>query len=82
MYKFSDLHKDQSIQKIQLEIQDNMATQTDLSGKADKTISIVTVLPKLTDLSDGDKKVYYDGTNYWKYERIGSQLFKTQITRV
>lgn len=80
--KFSKLHDDSEIRQYQQEIQDNLADKSEINSKKTKLIDIQKTEPKLTDMSDGDQKSYYDGTNYWKYERIGAKLFKTQLTEV
>ena len=80
--KFEKLHKDQELQNIQRQIQDNLADKSDLNEKKSKNKSFVTVEPKLTDMADGDELAYDDGTNFWIYRRIGSKLFKSQQTEV
>lgn len=82
MFKFSKLHHDPEIQKIQQESQDNFATRSDVSEKAGKAKSFVAAEPVLTNMSDGDRIPYDDGTNKWIYERIGAKLWKYQLTEV
>jgi len=81
-YKFSKKHKDLDIAKIQIEAEDNFATQDDLGDKYDKVTEITTVEPTLTDMQDGETRVYNDGTDIWRYYRVGSRLFKLQFTEV
>ena len=81
-YKFKKIHSDPEVSDIQREAEDNFATQNDLSDKENKIKDIQINAPELTDLSDGDKRVYFDGTNYWEYRRHGSKLLKVQLTLV
>jgi|PlaIllAssembly_1097288.scaffolds.fasta_scaffold168517_3 hypothetical protein len=81
-YKYSSLHKDKDIRNIQRETQDNFMSKSDGLEKADKVSSLITLAPVLTDLTDGQEKVYDDGTNVWIYKRVSSRLFKVQLTEV
>ena len=81
-YRYSKLHRDREIANIQIESQDNFATKLSLSEKYDKVVNIVTTEPKLADLANGETKVYNDGTNVWRYYRVGNRLFKMQLTEV
>lgn len=81
-YRFQKQNKDFEIQRIQTEIEDNFASNEALNEKQKVVKDVSTKEPTLEDLSDGEKKIYDDGTDQWKYERYGSQLFKTQITKV
>lgn len=81
-YRFQKKNADFNIGRMQEEIEDNLASNEDLDTKQLKVTDVITIEPTMNDLSDGEKKVYYDGTDTWKYERYGSQLFKTQITKV
>jgi len=79
-YKFNKTHQDKDIADIQRQTEDNFATKDDIDDKQKKVKDVTPSIPKLTDLVDGEKKIYDDGTNQWKYERYGARLFKTQIT--
>ena len=82
MKQFSELHKDESIRRMQQEIQDNAAGIDDLDTKTDKAKTLQKLEPKLIDLNDGDIKAYDDATNQYIYMRIGARLFKIQLTEV
>ena len=81
-YKFRKKAKDLDLQETVREIEDNFATRVDVNDKQAKVKSVNLAVPKLTELKDGEKKIYYDGTNRWKYERYGGELFRTQMTKV
>jgi len=53
------------------------ASQADI-----KIIAFKKTEPKLTEMKDGDKFAYDDGTNVWRYYRISGKLYKTQLTEV
>jgi len=80
--KFKKPHADRDIQEIQREIQDKLADKKDIETKEDKVVEVTRNAPSLTSLKNGDKRVYYDGTNYYRYYKIGTRLFKTQLTEV
>jgi len=81
-YKFRKKLKDPDIEQLVREIEDNLADQKDVDDKQKKVTGVGASIPNLTELKDGEKKIYYDGTNRWKYERYGGELFKTQMTKV
>lgn len=81
-FKFSKINRNPEIAKIQKEIQDNFGTQSEIEQKMSVVKDIKKSPPKVTTLKDGEKKYYDDGTNQWRYERIGGRLFKTQLTEV
>ena len=76
-YKFRKKLKDPDIEQLVREIEDNLATQGDVDDKYKKVKDIDTALPTLTNMEDGETKVYYDGSNYNRYYRVGAKLFKT-----
>jgi len=81
-FKFSFRHRDSEIANIQRETEDNFAVKSDVNNKYDKVTNIITAVPKLIDMADGETKIYDDGTNLWRYYRAGSRLFKIQLTEV
>lgn len=80
--KFSLRHPDNDVQKIQREIEDNLVDTSMLTGKSDKVTAFVTEEPLLTNMKNGQRIAYDDGTNKYIYERIGAKLFKYQLTEV
>lgn len=81
-YKFKKSHIDSDMQEIQREIEDNLATQNDVNDKYNKVKEIKKSAPKANDLSDGDTRVYDDGTNVYRYYKVGSRLFRQTLTEV
>jgi len=63
-------------------IQDNFATNDVVYNKDTKILKLSKTEPKLTELKDGDKDAFNDGSNVWRYYRIDGRLFKTQLTEV
>lgn len=78
-YKFTSIHKDPQIMRIQKEIEDNLAKESDLNDKLDK-VSFTNSVPKMTDLSDGELKVYVNGATKRLYIRSSSRLFHVNLT--
>jgi hypothetical protein len=81
-YKFKKPHEDTDIQEIQREVEDNFAIKDEVDEKETKVENVVTSEPKNNELSDGEKKIYYDGSDYWYYRKTGSKLLKIQMTLV
>lgn len=82
-YKFGELTKDENINKLFREIQDNFADVKELNEKETKVTKYTTVKPKNSDLQDGEKIVYFDGTNYYRYYKVQGKLFVgAQLTEV
>jgi hypothetical protein len=80
--KFSFLHGDIELQKIQQEIEDKLADSSEVDKKLTKTTAIQKGVPKLVDMADGEEIAYDDATNQWIYRRIGAKLYKWQLTEV
>jgi hypothetical protein len=79
-YRFNTKMKDADLNNVLRQIEDNLATQTEVNNKMHKTIAIVTAPPILADMQDGDEKIYNDGSNVYLYRRTGGRLFKLQMT--
>ena len=76
-YRFSIRHKDSDINKIQKEIEDNFAPISVVNNKEDKVTSYTTIEPDAKKMSNGEKKLYYDGTNLYFYVKVNGKLFKS-----
>lgn len=81
-FRFQEKTGDQKIDQRLREIEDNFANTSDLDDKDDKVTNIVHSQPLAKDLKDGQKRLYFDGTNYYRYYKIGGKLFRTQLTEV
>jgi hypothetical protein len=82
MYKFQKKHKEIEIQNIQREVEDNFSTKEDVLLKENKVEKAVKEEPQLLSMNNGEKKYYNDGTNVFKYIRVGGKLYKIQLTEV
>jgi len=81
-FKFQELTKDEKLNDLFRQTQDNFANISDLDDKDDKVTDIVHSRPLAKDLKDGQKRLYFDGTNYYRYYKIGGKLFRAQLTEV
>ncbi len=81
-FKFPFKTEDQKLNSLLREIENKLAEKSVVDGKAVKTTSFLRQEPRLTEMSDGDDKVYFDGADYYLYKRVGGKLFKTQLTVV
>ena len=77
-YKFRRKPKD--LDSEFREIEDNFAIKTDVEDKKPKLKEIKKYAPKLSEMSDGDEQIYYDGTDYFLYLRVGGKRFKVTLT--
>ena len=79
--KFSTRHTDMEVQRIQQEVEDNLADRDDLAAKADRVSTIIKVAPRLTDMADGDIIYYTDGTSDYRYTRVSSRLYIERMSQ-
>jgi len=80
--KFKKPHRDIDIQEIQRDIEDNLADKSDLDMKYTKVTDISKSIPQVTDLNNGETKMFHDGTNYYRYYKVGGNLLRQQLTEV
>jgi len=81
-FRFSIRHDDNKVARIQKEIEDNFATKSDVSNVETKKKTYTKIEPKVSDLENGDKLYYHDGTNLYEYRKINGKLYKIQYTEV
>lgn len=82
-FKFKKPHEDLEIQEIQRSLEDDLSDKDSEIEKRDiKITEISKSVPQNMNLKKGDKSFYFDGTNYYRYYKIGAKLFRTQLTEV
>ncbi len=81
-YKFTRKPVNPELYQILTEAEDNFASKEDISGLQIKTLDLVKQEPKPTELSNGDERVYDDGSNVYLYRKVGSRLFKIQMVEI
>lgn len=81
-YRFSKTHRDADIMRIQKEIEDNLATRSEVDEKYKKVTKIEGSPPQVIDLDDGQTKVYVNGSTKRRYYRVGGRLFYSELTEV
>ncbi len=59
------------------EIEDNLATQVAVDEKYEKVKVIKKSVPKVTEMKDGETIVYDDGSNIYRYYKVGGKLLKS-----
>lgn len=80
-YRFSE-KPNSLIGRLLVEAEDNFAVQSDVNAKLAKTTGFVKQVPKLKEMNDGDELAYDDGSNCYLYRRIGSKLYRFQLTEI
>ena len=81
-YKWRKAHKDSDIADIQRQIADSFATRDQVNDKYVKVATIENSQPKASELKDGETKLYYDGTNHYRYYKAGGKLLRQTLTEV
>lgn len=81
-FKLSSFPADPQLAQLLREVQDNVAGSNEVAAKADRVDSATRSAPKLKEMNNGEERIYYDGSNYWTYKRVGNVLLKSQWTEV
>ena len=80
--KLSEKTEDEKLNNILTEIEDNVATTSEVKQKQSIISSVLTVEPTEKMLSNGERVIYYDGSSYWEYMKIVGTVLKHQLTTV
>jgi len=80
--RFSFKHDDLKIQDIQREVEDNLVGKDEVKDLQAKVKTIEKKEPAIKSLSEGEQKVYDDGTNQFLYLKAGGRMFKVQLTEI